>query len=386
MTPPSSFETAKNARAAAVRDVTCRLFQDTNEMAAAGGARWAAYAQQRAQGTLHSHPGWLAVLAKGLRHEPYCVEAMADGHVVGLLPLCYVRSLLFGRFLVSLPYLNTGGVLADDEDIARALIDHAVELADQLKVRYLELRHEQPIEHPALTKTLTSKIHMRLALPDPSEQLWKDFAPKVRNQIRKGEKAELAVHWGGLELLDEFYAVFAQNMRDLGTPVFGRRLFKSILLQFQDMLCVVRYKGRPIAGGLLVYGSRVTEVPGASSLRSYNATNANMLMHWHFLQRAIAQGQRVFDFGRSSRNSNIPFQMTVGRRTPAGRLAVLRTRGKCQRYAIGEWQVRPPRAHLASAAGARDALARAGDHSWSTMRRTQHLYWPTKGDRRLCDA
>ena len=64
---------------------------------------------------------------------------------------------------------------------------------------------------------------MRLALPSASDRLWTDFDPKVRNQIRKGEKAGLAVHWGSRELLDEFYAVFARNMRDLGTPVFGRR-------------------------------------------------------------------------------------------------------------------------------------------------------------------
>ena len=267
--------------------------------------RLTSYAQ-RWQASPSGDPTWLAVLAQGLRHEPYCIEAVADGQVVGLLPLCYVQSLLFGRFLVSLPYLNTGGVLADDEDVARALIDRAIELADQLKVRYLELRHEQPIEHPGLTKTLTSKVHMRLALPDTSEQLWKDFSPKVRNQIRKGEKAGLTVHWGNLELLDEFYAVFSRNMRDLGTPVFSRKLFENILRQFSDRaeLCAVRNEGRPLAAGLLVHGSRVTEVPSASSLRSHNASNANMFMYWHLLQRAIARGRKVFDFGRSSQDSN----------------------------------------------------------------------------------
>jgi serine/alanine adding enzyme len=164
---------------------------------------------------------------------------------------------------VSLPYLNTGGVLADNEDVARAIIDRAVDLADFLKVRYLELRHEKPIEHPALTHTLTSKVHMRLPLPNTAERLWTDFDPKVRNQIRKGEKAGLAVFWGGLELLDEFYVVFARNMRDLGTPVFARRLFKSALQQFPNKaeLCVVRFQERPVAAGLLVHGPGVTEGP-----------------------------------------------------------------------------------------------------------------------------
>ena len=153
------------------------------------------YVEQR-QTSPSRDPRWIAVLGKGLKHKPYCVEAFSGDQLVGFLPLCYVRSLLFGRFLVSLPYLNTGGVLADDEEIAIALIDRAVELADRLKVRHLELRHEQPVAHPALTQTLTTKVHMRLALPSGSEQLWSNFDPKVRNQIRKGEKAGLTIHWG----------------------------------------------------------------------------------------------------------------------------------------------------------------------------------------------
>ena len=51
--------------------------------------------------------------------------------------------------LVSLPYLNYGGPVADDETISRLLIDAASQLADKWNVRYLELRHELAIEHPA---------------------------------------------------------------------------------------------------------------------------------------------------------------------------------------------------------------------------------------------
>src|SRR5262245_66153535 len=68
---------------------------------------------------LSLHPGWLRVLERGLRHVPYCLEAVEDGQTRGFLPLAYVQSLLFGRYLVSLPYLNYGGVQADDEETAR---------------------------------------------------------------------------------------------------------------------------------------------------------------------------------------------------------------------------------------------------------------------------
>ena len=249
---------------------------------------------------------WLEAVCSGLRHEPKLIVARRSDEVVGLLPLAFVKSRIFGRFLVSLPYVNSAGVNADDEWAARELIDRAVELADELNVRHLELRHEQPIEHAALSETLTSKVHMRLPLPGSPEELWKSFRPKVRNQIRKGEKQGLSVRWGREQLLPEFYAVFARNMRDLGTPVFSCGLFASILSVFPDEaeLCVVRLGERPVAVAILVHGCRLTEVPSASALRQFNSTNANMLMYWHLLQRAIERGQRGFDFGRSSADSN----------------------------------------------------------------------------------
>src|SRR4051794_20566423 len=91
------------------------------------------------------YPAWVMILHRALGHTPYCLEAVEEGETRGILLLSFVRSLLFGRYLVSLPYLNYGGVLADDDRVASLLIDRAIELADRLDVRFLELRHEHPV-------------------------------------------------------------------------------------------------------------------------------------------------------------------------------------------------------------------------------------------------
>jgi FemAB-related protein (PEP-CTERM system-associated) len=249
---------------------------------------------------------WLGAVCRGLCHDPYLLIARQGGRTVGILPLAFVKSLLFGRFLVSLPYVNTAGVIAQNNEAAGALIDRAVGLADELKVRHLELRHEVELQHLALGDRITSKVHMRLALPESIEALERQIRSKVRNKIRKGERQGFTTHWGQLELLEEFYDVFSRNMRDLGTPVFGRKLFREILVGFSGIaeLCVIRSGQRPVAAGLLVHGNGVTLVPSASSLRSYNSTNVNDWMYWQLLQRAVSRGQTVFDFGRSSVGSN----------------------------------------------------------------------------------
>ena len=101
---------------------------------------------------------------------------------------------------------------------------------------------------------------------------------------------------------DEKVRLLSRNMRDLGTPAFGRRLFAAVLRQFPDRaeVCVVRDGPRPAAAALLLHGWGVTEVPSASSLRAYNPACVNMLMYWSLLERAVGRGQEVFDFGRSS--------------------------------------------------------------------------------------
>jgi FemAB-related protein (PEP-CTERM system-associated) len=264
------------------------------------------YAEGRGPMPLSRHPAWMLVLQRGLGHVPYCLEVTDGEETRGFLPLAHVSSRLFGSFLVSLPFLNYGGAVADEEDSERLLIDRAVALAERLDVRHLELRHERAVGHPALGPRLSGKVHMRLDLPATAGGLWDGLSAKVRNQVRKGMKQGLQVAWGGTELLPEFHRIFAHNMRDLGTPCFGRGLFRTILEQFPDRaeICVVRAGTRALASALLLHGRGITEVPSASSLRRYNHTNANMLLYWSLLERSAGLGQHIFDFGRSTRDGN----------------------------------------------------------------------------------
>ena len=148
---------------------------------------------------------------------------------------------------------------------------------------------------------------MWLALPSTAEELMASFKAKLRSQIRKGEKNNLRVRIGTTALLDDFYTVFARNMRDLGTPVYGRALFRSILDAFPEsarIVVVTDDKGKPLAGGFLLgYRDRI-EIPWASSLREYNHLQANMWLYWNCLQYACECGYRFFDFGRSTRGES----------------------------------------------------------------------------------
>lgn len=255
------------------------------------------------------YPQWSSITAKGLHQTLFTLEARdSQNTLCGALPLVFMRSPIFGRHLISVPYVNVGGCIVPDTEnrsiIESALIEEAVLFADDLKVKYLELRNIREITHPKLTFERRGKVLMERDLPETSEILWKELGPKVRNQIRKGENAQLHAEWGGKELLPDFYAVFAETMRNVGTPVYSLRLFQEIFRELGDFaeICIVKTSENQLASAaLLVHGRGITEVPSAGTLRWANASCANMFLYWNLLKHCIdVRHAQIFDFGRST--------------------------------------------------------------------------------------
>src|SRR5262249_45587976 len=206
--------------------------------------------------------------------------------VRGVLPLVFLSSRLFGRFLVSMPFVNYGGVLTDTIEAQQALLETAVSRATALGATHIELRHQRLLRLDWTSKQ--HKVSMRCDLRREPEAVWKRFPSKLRSQVRRALKEQLTIRIDGAELVDDFYRVFSRNMRDLGTPVYGRRFFETILEAFPKdaRICAVYLGRQPVAAGVL-YGFQTTlEVPWASSDRRYNRLSANMLLYTSALRHA----------------------------------------------------------------------------------------------------
>jgi serine/alanine adding enzyme len=260
------------------------------------------YVETHPHATGYHLSGWRGVIERAFGHETRCLVALSGADVAGVLPLVFFRSRLFGRFAVSLPFLNYGGVVADTPEARRALVDQAIAETQARGASHLELRHTEQL-CPGLSPK-RHKVAMRLALEADPDRQWQQLDRKVRNQVRKGEKSQLTVAVGGSELVADFYAVFAQNMRDLGTPVYGRTFFDEVVRTFPDTcrVFVVRHEGRPVAASIVCWHRSMIEVPWASALRSANPLCANVLLYWHMLKFSVERGFATFDFGRSTPN------------------------------------------------------------------------------------
>jgi serine/alanine adding enzyme len=255
-------------------------------------------------GTGHSHlSGWLRVIERSYGHPPMCLWARDAGRIRGILPLVLLRGIFLSRSLVSLPFLDDGGICADDEVATRELLEGARQLARSCKAEILDLRQRQPNGLPL--EPHGGKVTLVLELEADPDRMWARLDGKVRNQVRKAVTSGLSASWSGIEGLDAFYDVFAVNMRDLGSPVHGRRFFEAILEEFADSakLVLVRRDGTPIGGGLCLFFRDRVLMPWASSLKAHRSACPNNLVYWEVIRRACEKGFRHFDFGRSSPGS-----------------------------------------------------------------------------------
>lgn len=264
---------------------------------------WNAYVEAHPQASLYHDFRWRDVVRDSFGHETRYLQARdASGRICGVLPLIRLRSHLFGDYAVSVPFFNYGGPLADNLGVAAQLLDAASKLGRTLNLQHIEFRATRPLnDWPART----DKVSMIRQLPRDAAILDAEIGAKVRAQIKKARQGNVQICCGHLDLLDDFYRVFAINMRDLGTPVYGKNFFRNILQMFPDQshLVVVRLNGKAVAAAFLLGHRDLMEIPWASTLREVNALNINMLMYREVLGFCIARGYAFFDFGRSTADS-----------------------------------------------------------------------------------
>jgi len=232
-------------------------------------------------------------------------------NLCGILPLMLFAPPRQDARLISLPYTDVAGMLTAGHLGGRELLGAAFSLADKLGANHLELRQDGALhsffaEYKAgdawSYSPHTFKTGLRRQLPASADELWSALSAKVRNQVRKAQCCDCVARAGGSELLAYFYAVFSENMRDLGSPVHSDELFRKLMGHdaIQTAIIVVYLKGTPAAASFVLRHNETLFNPWASSLRAFRPSCPNMLLYWSMLVYAVEQGCKWFDFGRST--------------------------------------------------------------------------------------
>lgn len=272
-----------------------------HELDAQNRSRWDAFVQDCPDATFFHRAGWADVMRRAFGHRTFFLYVEQGGTIVGVLPLARVRSRLFGDALTSMAFGVYGGIAARTPDAFAALDRHACRLADSLGVDYLEYRHREPHYPERPTKDLY--VTFRKPLEADVEANMNAIPRKQRRMVRKGIKAGLASECdAGIE---RFFPIYAASVHRMGTPVFSRLYFRTLLDVFGDdcrVLTATR-DGNPVATVMTFYfRDEVLPYYGAGTPEARQVAGYDFL-YWELMRRACEDGYRIYDFGRSKRDT-----------------------------------------------------------------------------------
>jgi FemAB-related protein (PEP-CTERM system-associated) len=270
------------------------------ELTGGEAKRWDVYVRDHRQASFFHLSGWRGVLENGLGHATYYLYAEAQERITGVLPLVHIKSMLFGNTLSSLGFCTYGGALADSEAVRDALEQAAVDQAHDLGVGCLELRYREPSGKDRPIKDLYETFAKPID-PDPDRNM-QAIRGKQRNIIRKGIKNGLK---GQVDSVDNFYPVYAESVRNLGTPVFPRRLFVSIHEAFPDEteFFSACYGDRVISSAMNFYFRNEVCPYYWGGTEEARRLKGNDFLCWEIMCRAAARRCSKFDFGRSKKGT-----------------------------------------------------------------------------------
>ena len=265
-------------------------------------ARWDEFVLACPDATFFHRAAWQRVLRDCMRHSTHFLYCEVAGRIEGVLPLAHVRSLLFGKSLVSLPFAVYGGVAATSLEAAGALETHAQRLAQELGVAHLELRNLQQRHADWPSQDLYVTFRKSILADEQANML--AIPRKQRAMVRKGISNGLV---GTIDTgADRFFALYADNVHRHGTPALPKRYFESLMREFErdtEVLTVTAPDGRALSSVLSFYfRDEVLPYYACDHIDARNLA-ANDFKYWDLMRRACARGLKTFDYGRSKQGT-----------------------------------------------------------------------------------
>jgi FemAB-related protein (PEP-CTERM system-associated) len=165
----------------------------------------------------------------------------------------------------------------------------------------MELRNRKR-SHPAWPVKELYVTFRRPLDPDPEKNMLA-IPRKQRAMVRKGIKEGLRAEIDSG--VDRHYDLYAESLRNLGTPIFSKRYLEIVKNAFGDACDVVTIvkDDRPVASVLNFYFRHEVLPYYGGGTQEARAVAGNDFMYWQVMERARQKGCRVFDYGRSKKGT-----------------------------------------------------------------------------------
>ncbi len=266
------------------------------------GREWIEYLQSDDDADICHHPAWGRILHETFNLDSVLIIHRSDGRIDGGVPVVIFDQMLTGKAMISMPYMNYGGLLGRTEATRNDLVGACREILASSRANYMEFRHVGRGIGPLAHRTRENRVTFRMDVDRPADEILAGLRRQTRTRIRKVERSGMTSYYGQ-DRLDHFYALFSIAMHEHGTPVMPRRFFEGVLKHLSDHanFMIAYVNDRPVGGKLvLTFKDRVTMVWGCYPHR-YRDYLANYFLTWELIKKLADSPIHWLDFGRSPR-------------------------------------------------------------------------------------
>ncbi len=263
----------------------------------ASSQRWDDYVMTSADATFFHLSAWKQVIERSFEHKTYYYYAEQSGEITGILPLTHIKSMLFGNTLVSNGFCVYGGIVSSNPEAFAALSQQAQQLANELGVDSLELRHRT--QHFPDWPHKQLYVTFRKQLDADVESNMNAIPRKQRAMVRAGIKAGLSSVIE--DNVERFYQAYSESVRNLGTPVFPKKYFLILKEAFAENceILTIELEGKLVASVMNFYFKDEVLPYYGGGVDAARDLKANDFMYWEVMRRAVEKGYKIFDYGRS---------------------------------------------------------------------------------------
>jgi len=271
---------------------------------------WDSFLQESSNATVYHTLEWRSILREAFGYEaPYKVCRNGRGTVVGLLPIVLVRSWITGNRVVSLPFSQYGGPLANDAEAVDCIFTHLKGYMSQ-GFEYVRVRAREPLDEQFVAQSgwKSSEYYARcvIRLENRSEDdLLKSMGRDARRGIKKSFKDGVVVDiCSRMSDLDRVRDLMLQTCKKHGMPAYPPRLLSLI----GDLLCskklavvlTARLEEKIIALMILFVLNKEAIYAYNFSDSKYLKFYPNNAMIWTAIKWSLDKGLNRFDLGISS--------------------------------------------------------------------------------------
>lgn len=255
---------------------------------------------------------WSQVLKKHYQFDFYPLAVYDGAQIRGILPLYRVKTLFSGEALISVPYAVAGGIVADNKEVSRLLLEKAIALAQKYAVRNITLK-QYKLKINGELRTDDHFYNRELALSKDTEALWNNLTAANKQNIQMAEKYNLVLEYPSSNI-SGFYRLLLKHHHHIGVPCVSQKWIEDLVDFKLYSIALLKSNDIIVAGTLVKEFKKTISFPFTCALdRSEKSMMFACALYWELLRRFAAAGKEIFHSGRIPKTEMVdPYRLGWG--------------------------------------------------------------------------